>query len=60
MINHYGGSNSNNMVLSKNKINSNNKVVEIKEGKKIKKEIFYLVIKLYEPISNFLIVIRSK
>jgi hypothetical protein len=38
------------MILSKNKINSNNMAVEIKEGKKIKKEIFYLVMKLCEPI----------
>jgi hypothetical protein len=31
-----------------------------KEGKKIKKETFYLVMKLCDPMSDFLIAIRSK
>jgi hypothetical protein len=43
--------------LSKNKINCNNMAVEINEGKKIKKNFFYLVMKLCEPFSDFLIVI---
>jgi hypothetical protein len=36
------------------------KVSTEKEGKKIKKETFYLVMKLCEPMSDFLIAIRSK